>query len=103
MAKSGNQNFWSGRARVLLDALAFFENDRRNIDEGRAGIVPPNLDNPQVIMSDRDRQEVGQPHGRAKALEMLVMHPGVSLHGEEGEEPSFLLNLLAHKIPHPDL
>ena len=40
MAKSGNQNTGSGRARVLLDAMAFLENCRRNIDEGRADIAP---------------------------------------------------------------
>ena len=35
------------------------------MEEGRAGIDPPNLDNPQVNMTDRDRQEVDQPCGRA--------------------------------------
>ena len=62
---------------MLLDAIAFFENSRRiNMDEGRAGIAPPNLDNLHVNATDRNCQKVGQPCGRAQALEMLIPCPG---------------------------
>ena len=102
MAKCGNQNTGSGRARVLLDAMAFFKNcRRRNMDEVRASIAPPNLDNPHVNATDRDRQEVGRPSGKAQVLEMLVPHPGGPLHGGEGAGASFLIHLPTHEIPHP--
>ena len=60
MAERGNQNIGSGRVRVLLDVIAFFENNsRRNMDEGRAGIAPPNLNNLPANATDRNRKEMG--------------------------------------------
>ena len=49
-----------GRGRTLIEALEIVEARREGEQsQGRAGIAPPNLDNPQVNMTSRDRQDMG--------------------------------------------
>ena len=64
--------FVGGRARALLNAMAYFDNER-NRGRRRAGMTPPI----RIFSSNRGttRQEVGPPCGRAHALNTLV--PGV--------------------------
>ena len=64
--------FVGSRARALLNAMAYFDNER-NRGRGRADRAPPI----RIISDNRGttRQEVGPPHGRAHALNTLV--PGV--------------------------
>ena len=45
-----NLNFRTGRARVLIDALTYFEN-RRN--RGRAGMTPPNFNSTHNFEENR--------------------------------------------------
>ena len=56
---------------MLLDAITYFENRRRR---GRAGMALPYSGIPHsgIFVEHRNRQEAGQPHGRAQALAMLV-------------------------------
>ena len=63
--------FVGGRARVLLNAMTYFENERMR--RGRAGRAP-NLD----MNNNRGvtRQKAGPPHGRAHALSTLVPRLG---------------------------
>ena len=80
--------FVGGRASALLNAMAYFENER-NRGRGRAGRAPPNL-GIRIFSDNRGttRQEVGPPHGRAHALNTLVPGLGVFHHGEGGVEAS---------------
>ena len=60
-----------GRARALLNAMAYFDNER-NRGRGRAGRAPPI----RIFGNNRGtRLEVGPSCGRAHALNTLV--PGV--------------------------
>ena len=73
--------FVGGRARALLNAMAYFENER-NKGRGRAGRTPPNLG----ISDNRGmtRQEVGPPCGRAHALNTLCLGWGSFIMEREG-------------------
>ena len=63
--------FAGGRARALLNAMTYFENERMR--RGRAGRAPNlGVNNNRGVT----RQEVGLPHGRAHALSTLVPRPG---------------------------
>ena len=75
--------FVGGRARALLNATAYFKNER--VGRGRAGMGPNlRINNNTGVTS----KEAGPPHGRAHALGMLVPGPGVSHHGEGEAEVS---------------
>ena len=64
--------FVGGRARALLNAMAYFDNER-NRGRGKVGRAPPI----RTFSNNREttRQEVGPPCGRAHTLNTLV--PGV--------------------------
>ena len=63
--------FVGGRARVLLNTLAYFENER--VGRGRAGRAPNlGINNNRGVT----RQEMGPPNGRAHALSTLVPRLG---------------------------
>ena len=64
------RRFTDGSASMLLNAITDFENRRR----GRAGMTLPHFSVPNSN-DNRNRQEVGHPHGRVQVLEMLV--PGL--------------------------
>ena len=66
-----SRRFAGGRASMLLNAITDFENGSR----GRAGMTLPYLGIPHST-DNRNRRKVGQPHGRAQALAMLVPVPG---------------------------
>ena len=57
-----------GRARRLVEAV-------RRIERGRLGRTPLNLEQTPSEQARVGRQEVGTPHGRAEACEML--RPGL--------------------------
>ena len=83
--------FVGGRARALLNAMAYFENER--VGRGRAGRRPNlrvNNDNNERGVT---RQEVGLPHGRAHALRTLIPGPGGLIMEREGQRP---LSLYTH-------
>ena len=66
--------FVGGRARALLNAMVYFENER--VGRGRAGRGPNlriNNDNNERGVT---RQEVGLPCGRAHTLSTLIPGPG---------------------------
>ena len=71
MAEStwNRENVTRGRARALIDAIAYFANEK-NRGRGRAGIVPLNQTRtPSRNTSEYSRWEEGHlPHGRAGAL-----------------------------------
>ena len=63
--------FVGRRARALLNAMTYFENERMR--RGRASRAPNlGMNNNRGVT----RQEVGPPHGRAHALSTLVSRPG---------------------------
>ena len=63
--------FVGGRARALLNAMAYFE--KKRVGRGRAGRAPNlGMNNNRGVT----RQEVGPPCGRAHALSTLVPRPG---------------------------
>ena len=70
-SQENREIFVGGRARVLLNAMVYFENKR--VGRGGAGRTP-NLS----ISNNRGmtRWEVGPPCGRAHALSTLVPGPG---------------------------
>ena len=72
MTERDRNVFVGGRARVLINAIRFMEEEKRE----RVSRTPPNLEALQET-NIRGRQEVGQaqPHGCAQALAEL--RPGV--------------------------
>ena len=95
-SQENREIFVDGRARVLLNAMVYFENER--VGRGRAGRTP-NLS----ISNNRGvtRWEVGPPHGRAHALSTLVPGLGVFHHGEGGVEASLFQHPPHFHQPHP--
>ena len=93
--------FVGGRARALLNAIAYFENER--VGRGRAGrglnIRINNDDNERRVT----RQEMGLPHGRAHTLNTLIPGLGVSHYGEGGAEASLSQHPPHLHQPHLDL
>ena len=75
--------FVGGRARVLLNAMAYFENER--VGRGRAGRMGPQSFNTNRGVT---RQEAGPPCGRAYALSTWMPRLGVFYHGEGEVEAS---------------
>ena len=69
-----NRIFVGGRARLLLNAMAYFENER--VGRVRAGRVGPQSFNTNRGVT---RQEVGPPHGKAHALSTCIPRLGVLL------------------------
>ena len=76
-------NFTCGRARALIDAMAYFENQRirgrgRTINIGRAGIVPLNQTRAfSRSTSENSRQDEDSfPCGRVGALSTIEHKPG---------------------------
>ena len=86
-----NRIFVGGWARALLNAMAYFENER--VGRGRAGRVGSQSFNTNRGVT---RQEAGPPHGRAHALSAWMPRLGVFYHGEGEVETS----LFQHP-PHP--
>ena len=76
--------FVGGRARALLNAIAYFENERGQEKAGR----DPNLSNNNNNEGGVTRQEMGLPCGRTHALRTLIPGLGVSHCGEGGAEAS---------------
>ena len=66
--------FVGGRARALLNAMAYFENKR--VGRGRAGRAINLRINNNSINEGVTREEVGLPCGRAHALSMLMPRLG---------------------------
>ena len=82
-SKANREIVVGGRARALLNAIAYFENKR--VGRGRVGRAPNlGMNNSRGVT----RQEVGPPRGRAHALSTLVPRLGVFHHGEGDVEAS---------------
>ena len=88
--------FVGGRTWALLNAMAYFDNER-NRGRGRAGRAPPI----RTFSNNREtRQEVHPPHGRAHALVPGV--GGLSSWRGRGRALSLLTSSTPPSTPQPD-